>query len=83
MKPQTSPSDLTPDQGFRLWIDLMETTDGLLRSGIQATLKPGESFEEVYRQWHQQRSDEHGDAFIEMCKNFDRALAQDQTDNAS
>jgi hypothetical protein len=65
--------DLTPEQCLRLWFDLMETTDQLLRSGLEATLAPGEDFEQRYRQWHEEKAREHDAMRTNMVRRFQAA----------
>jgi hypothetical protein len=61
---------------MRLWIDLMETTDELLRAGLRASLGPGEDFQEAYRRWHEERAREHDAMIWNMARRF--AAAEDR-----
>jgi hypothetical protein len=65
--------DLTPEQCMRLWIDLMETTDQLLRSGLQATLAEGEDFDQRYLQWHEEKAREHDAMMANMLLRLQEA----------
>ena len=62
--------ELTPEQGVRLWSDLMETCDQLLVAGLQASLGPDGNLREAYRQWHAERRREHDEMLLHMAQEF-------------
>ena len=75
--PEETRRELTPEQGIHLWIDLMETCDQLLQAGLQASLGPNENFADVYREWHAQKTQEHGEMILNMARRFQERLGED------
>jgi hypothetical protein len=67
----------TLDQRLRVWVDLMETCEQLLRAGLQASLAPGETLERLYRNWHEERAAEHGEMILNMAREFQKRLEKD------
>lgn len=72
----SSRREMTPEQGVRLWTDLMETCDQLLIAGLQATLSPGGDVREAYRQWHAEQMREHDEMLLHMAQEFTKRSAK-------
>ncbi|MCY2988339.1 MAG: hypothetical protein NTY19_10820 [Planctomycetota bacterium] len=66
----------TPEQGVRLWIDLMETCDQLLVAGLEASLGPDGNLREAYRQWHAEKMREHDAMIFHMAQEFTERLSK-------
>jgi hypothetical protein len=69
-------ADLTPDQGVRLWIDLMETCDQLLIAGLKAEVGPNGDWVAAYRQWHTDKAREHDAVILRMAQELQERLAR-------
>jgi hypothetical protein len=66
------PEDLTPEQGIRLWADLMDTCDQFLRAGLRRAVGPDGDEWAAYREWYAQQMEEHDRTMLRMMEEFQR-----------
>ena len=53
------PKDLTPDQRFALWADLMDASEQILLAGLSKQIGPEGNLQEAYRKWYLNQREEH------------------------
>jgi hypothetical protein len=66
------PEGLTPEQGIRLWIDLMNTCEQFLLAGLRRAIGPHGDLQAAYRQWYAEQMTEHDRAMLHMMEEFHR-----------
>jgi hypothetical protein len=70
------PDDLSREQLVALWLEILETSDQLLRAGMQATVPAGVDLVDAYRNWCDQYDREHFEMLERMAERFSRAQAE-------
>jgi hypothetical protein len=60
------PKGLTAAQRIALWVDLVDSTEELVKAGLRQRLLPGQTLEMAFRQWHEAQHEEHVRALICM-----------------
>jgi hypothetical protein len=67
------PADVTPEQCFRLWMEMVEASDQLLMAGFRATLGSEAAAREAFRNWYKNYYDEHYEVLVRMAERFNQA----------
>lgn len=70
------PSDLSREQLVSHWLEILDTSDQVLRAGLQATLPAGVDLRDAYRSWCEQYDREHFAMLERMTERFTRAQAE-------
>ncbi len=60
------PDDVSVDQCIGMWIDLLDTTDTLLRAGLQREVGPDGDLRVVYRRWNLRYRQTHDEGIARM-----------------
>lgn len=71
------PDDLTPEQGIRMWIDLMDTCDQFLLAGLRRTIGAEGDVRSAYQEWYAQQMEEHDRTMRRMIEEFYRRQGGD------
>ncbi len=64
--PKSLPDDSSVDQRIETWIDLIDTTDELLRAGLRREVGPDGDLRTAYRQWSYEYRQTHDEAVTRM-----------------
>lgn len=64
--------NLTPQQGVRLWLDLMNVCDGLLRAGLRREIGPDGDLRAAYQAWYDEQMRQHDETVFHMLSELSR-----------
>ena len=64
--------ELTPEQGIRLWVDLMDTCEQFLLAGLRRAIGPEGGLRAAYRERYREHMEEHDRTIIRMIEEFNR-----------
>jgi hypothetical protein len=68
----TLPENLTPQQRFALWADVVDAGEALLLAGLRREVGPDGDVREAYRRWYEQRMEERDRAMRQLAANLYR-----------
>ncbi len=66
------PEDTTPEQGIRIWIDLMRACEQFLLAGLRREIGPEGDLRAAYRQWCAAQDEEHDRMIRHLVDEFNR-----------
>lgn len=69
----TIPEDTTPEQGIRIWMDLMRTCEQFVLAGLRREIGPEGDLRGAYRQWCSEQMEEHDRMIMRLAAAYNRA----------
>lgn len=68
----TIPKSATPQQCIAMWADLVNACDQFLLAGLRREIGPEGDFKAAYRQWLEERREDHDRALMHMMEELER-----------
>ena len=73
--PELAPTvadEVTPEQGIRMWVDLMNACEQFLLGGLRREIGPDGDLQAAYRQWYAEHMEDHDRAMFRMLEELRR-----------
>lgn len=68
------PSDATPEQCIRMWIDLYNACEQFVLAGLRREIGPDGDLKAAYRRWYAEQMEEHDRTMRHMVEEFNRRV---------